>query len=107
MMPGIAQAKLDSSGMNARPDSPTCAISRSIRNAARTMYPDASSTRMNANRMTICGRNTITAPTPAMMPSVINERSTVSAMFARTASCSAVKPASIASAGGAAQANTA
>ena len=37
MMPGTAQAKLDSSGMNARPDRPTVAINRSIRNAARTM----------------------------------------------------------------------
>ena len=37
MMPGTAQAKLDSSGMKARPDSPTEAIMRSIRNAARTM----------------------------------------------------------------------
>ncbi|MCY1350548.1 hypothetical protein D9M69_367840 [compost metagenome] len=35
MMPGIAQAKLDSSGMNERPDSPAPIISRSSRNAAR------------------------------------------------------------------------
>ncbi len=31
MMPGIAQAKLDSSGMNARPDRPTPPIMRSSR----------------------------------------------------------------------------
>ena len=37
MMPGTAHAKLDRSGMKARPDRPTAAISRSIRNAARTM----------------------------------------------------------------------
>jgi len=37
MMPGTAQAKLDSKGMNARPDSPTEAMIRSIRKAARTM----------------------------------------------------------------------
>ena len=37
MMPGIAQAKDDSRGMNARPDNPTPAISRSIMKAARTM----------------------------------------------------------------------
>ena len=37
MMPGIAQAKLDSSGMKLRPDSPTYAISRSMMNAARAM----------------------------------------------------------------------
>ena len=35
MMPGMAQAKLDSSGMNDRPDSPTLPISRSSRKAAR------------------------------------------------------------------------
>ena len=35
MMPGIAQAKLDSNGMKARPDNPTLPISRSSRNAAR------------------------------------------------------------------------
>ena len=35
MMPGMAQAKLDSSGMNERPDRPTPPISRSSRKAAR------------------------------------------------------------------------
>ena len=35
MMPGIAQAKLESSGMNERPESPTPPMSRSSRNAAR------------------------------------------------------------------------
>jgi hypothetical protein len=37
MMPGMAQAKLDSSGMKLRPDRPTPAIIRSIRKAARAM----------------------------------------------------------------------
>ena len=35
MMPGTAQAKLASSGMNERPDSPTRPITRSSRKAAR------------------------------------------------------------------------
>jgi hypothetical protein len=35
MIPGIAQAKLDSSGMKLRPDRPAPAIIRSSRNAAR------------------------------------------------------------------------
>ncbi len=35
MMPGIAQAKLDSSGMNERPVNPTDSIRRSSRKAAR------------------------------------------------------------------------
>ena len=33
--PGMAQAKLDSSGMKERPDSPTVPITRSSRKAAR------------------------------------------------------------------------
>ena len=35
MIPGIAHAKRDSSGMNERPDKPAFAIMRSSRNAAR------------------------------------------------------------------------
>ena len=35
MIPGIAQAKLDSSGMKARPDRPTLPIRLSSRKAAR------------------------------------------------------------------------
>ena len=35
MIPGIAHAKLDNSGMNARPERPTLPISRSSRYAAR------------------------------------------------------------------------
>lgn len=35
MMPGIAQAKLDSRGMNERPDRPTLPIRRSSMKAAR------------------------------------------------------------------------
>lgn len=35
MMPGTAQAKLDSNGMNERPDKPAADIMRSSRKAAR------------------------------------------------------------------------
>ena len=35
MMPGMAQAKLLSKGMNARPDKPTLPITLSSKNAAR------------------------------------------------------------------------
>ena len=35
MMPGMAHAKLESSGMKARPDSPTLPMSRSSMKAAR------------------------------------------------------------------------
>ena len=37
MMPGIAQAKEDSSGMNDLPCRPTLVITRSMMNAARAM----------------------------------------------------------------------
>ena len=37
MMPGIAQANDEISGMNERPESPTRPISRSMMNAARAM----------------------------------------------------------------------
>jgi hypothetical protein len=37
MMPGMAQAKLDKSGMKARPCRPAPPMMRSIRNAARAM----------------------------------------------------------------------
>ncbi len=39
MMPGIAQAKLDSSGMKARPDSPTLPISRSSKKRGARQVP--------------------------------------------------------------------
>jgi hypothetical protein len=37
MIPGTAQAKLDSKGMKARPERPAPLISRSMINSARTM----------------------------------------------------------------------
>ncbi len=37
MMPGMAQAKLDNRGMNARPGRPAPPMIRSIRKAARAM----------------------------------------------------------------------
>src|SRR3546814_610937 len=62
---------------------------------------------MKKNRIRICGRNTTTAPTPAITPSAISDRSTPSGMVARTALPRFAKPASIASAGTTAQVNTA
>ena len=61
---------------------------------------------MNANRIRICGRNTITAPTPAITPSVSNERSTDSGSNRSTPRVSAAKPAVIASIGTCAQVKT-
>ena len=68
MIPGIAQAKLDNKGMKARPDNPTLPINRSSRNAARGRYPESSSNKIKKNKITICGRNTKTLPTPANTP---------------------------------------
>ncbi len=107
MMPGMAQAKLESSGMKLRPERPTPAIIRSIRNAARAMYPEASMNRMKANRITICGRNTTTEPTPANTPWVIKSRTSPGGRAALAISLSTTTPASSASANGVAQANTA
>ena len=107
MMPGMAQAKLDSSGMKLRPERPTAAIIRSIRNAARAMYPVASIKRMKKKRITICGRNTTTEPTPARTPLVIASRISPSGRIAATRSLTKATPASSPSAKGVAQANTA
>ena len=42
--------------------------------AARAMYPESSSMAMKKKRIRICGRNTITEPTPAQTPSRSSER---------------------------------
>ena len=62
---------------------------------------------MKRNRIRICGRNTITAPTPLITPSTSSERSSESGISAVRNPCNAVKPASIASMNGCAQLNTA
>ena len=75
MIPGTAHATLDSMGMNDFPLRPHRLITRSMRNAARAMYPQSSRTAMNPNRIMICGRNTSTLPTPLMIPSTTSARS--------------------------------
>ena len=69
MIPGMAQANELSIGMKLFPCSPTLLMRRSIRKAARAMYPVSSSRPMKKKRRQICGRKTTTAPTPAMTPS--------------------------------------
>ena len=66
MMPGIAHAKLERSGINDFPERPTPTRSLSIRKAARARYPQPSSTATKRKRIAICGRNMMTPPTPAM-----------------------------------------
>ena len=107
IMPGMAQAKLDNNGMNARPFKPTRSINSSIRNAARAIYPDASSAKMNANRITICGRKTTTLPTPAMTPSMSRLLNHPSLSDAPSHVPSAANPSSIHVIGVSAHVNTA
>ena len=76
MMPGIAQAYDDSIATNARPSSPVLAITRSIKNAARDMYPTFSRNASRQNSNTICGMNCSTVPTPPMMPWLSRPRTT-------------------------------
>ena len=107
IIPGIAQAKLESNGIKALPLSPTLAISVSIKKAARAIYPDASSARMNANKIIICGRNTITAPTPSIIPSAIKLLNQLSGKVASTTAFNPSIAPNIISCGGPAQAKTA
>ena len=53
MMPGIAHAKEERSGMKARPESPTPRMRRSMMKAARARYPESSMSEMNRNRNAI------------------------------------------------------
>ena len=69
MIPGIAQAKEDSSATKARPSSPARLMIRSMRKAARDMYPTPSRTAMMRNMMMIWGMKVSTEPTPPMRPS--------------------------------------
>ncbi len=62
---------------------------------------------MNRNSTRICGRNTSTAPTPAISPSRTKLRSSPSGSMFPASAPSQSKPALIASIGGCAQENTA
>ena len=58
------------SGMNDLPCSPILCIRRSMMKAARAIYPESSIYEMMAYRMRICGKKTMTEPTPLNMPSM-------------------------------------
>ena len=107
MIPGMAQAKLDNSGMKARPDRPTLPITRSSKNAARGRYPESSRIRMKKNKMMICGRNTRTLPAPANMPLINKSFSRLAGSAAPSHAPRLATPVLIASIGNCAQANTA
>ena len=73
MIPGIAHATELNKATKARPSRPAIPITRSIRNAARERYPLPSSSAIMRNSRAICGMNATTAPTPAKIPSPIND----------------------------------
>ena len=107
MIPGMAHAKLESNGMNARPDNPTLPIKRSSRNAARGRYPESSSSSMKKKRMMICGRNTKTLPAPASTPSTKSPLSKLGGSACPIQVANVPTPSLIASIGTCAHANTA
>ncbi len=92
MIPGTAQAKLESMGMNEWPESPVARIRRSIR---------------KAKRIRIWGRKTTTLPTPAITPSASRLASAPSPRAATTAPARAAAVPSIASISGVAHEKTA
>ena len=57
------------SGMNDLPCRPILCISLSMMKAARAIYPESSMYEMKKYKIRICGRNTMTAPTPPITPS--------------------------------------
>ena len=103
MMPGIAQANDDMSGMNALPCNPTPRMPRSTMNAARARYPMSSSSVRNRNSRQICGSKMITLPTPAITPSTMRSESMLAPSNPATWPPNQPVPASIQSMNGPAQ----
>ncbi|MPN48411.1 hypothetical protein SDC9_196018 [bioreactor metagenome] len=60
-------------GMNAFPDSPTFAITLSIKNAILDIYPLSSSSVIPKNNTNINGKNGSAPPRPPIIPSTIKE----------------------------------
>ena len=85
--------------MNDFPWRPTLDMMRSMRNAARAMYPLSSSKPRKKVRIRICGRKTTTPPTPARIPSVSKDRRSDSGSTLDIASARAFCPASMRSMG--------
>ncbi len=73
MIAGTLHPKPITSGMNDLPCSPIICIILSITNAALAMYPVSSMKLMPIKRIRMFGRNTITPPTPPIMPSMISD----------------------------------
>lgn len=73
MIAGTVQPKLIIIGKNAFPDSPKSLINLSIIIAALDIYPQLSRKVKHTNIQSITGKNTKTEPTPATIPSRIND----------------------------------
>ena len=99
IMAGTLHPKPITSGINDLPCRPNERIVRSIKKTARAMYPVSSNTEMKKKRIRICGRKTMTLPTPFMMPSVSKSRNEPSAIIPLIQSPRAATPASIQSIG--------
>ncbi|MNN65640.1 hypothetical protein D3C81_1811580 [compost metagenome] len=65
---GTLQPKPIINGMIALPLSPTSSINLSIITVIRAIYPESSINEMIRNIIKICGINTMTPPTPEMIP---------------------------------------
>ena len=68
---GTLQPKPIIRGMKDLPCRPILCITLSMIKAARAIYPESSIKDINVYNISIWGKNTITAPTPAMAPSTI------------------------------------
>ena len=88
------------SGMKLLPCRPILCMKRSMRNAARAMYPVSSRNAIARNRSRMLGRKTTTPPTPAITPSTISERRYPSGRRLPTTDPSQANPASIQCLGG-------
>ncbi len=71
IMPGTPHPVPMRIGINDFPDRPNLRKIRSITNAIRAIYPQDSKNARKIKSTNICGTNPSTAPTPAIMPSII------------------------------------
>ncbi len=69
MIPGTPQPVPTMRGMRDFPERPKCLNTRSMTKAILDMYPASSRMHMTRNRMSIWGRNPMTANTPERIPS--------------------------------------
>ena len=96
---GTEQPKPIIRGINDLPCKPILCIRRSIIKAARAIYPEASSIVIQKYSINILGKNTMTAPTPDIIPSISKSLSIPSGIALRSQPDSTSTPLSIQSIG--------